>query len=133
MMGKNNVPMVCQLIGTFLHIFTCYFFVWRCELGIMGVGIASSVSNSITFTLMLTYTSQLEEIKEAVQWPNKKATQDVCQYLKLGVPSALMLCLEWWAFEAIIIMVGYIGVNEQAANVIIFQMAAFVFMVALGL
>lgn len=44
----------------------------------------------------------------------------------------MMLCLEWWAFEVICIMVGYIGVNEQAANVIIFQIVALLFMIALG-
>jgi hypothetical protein len=36
------------------------------------------------------------------------------EYLALGVPLAMMLCLEWWAFEAMVLMSGYIGVDAQA-------------------
>jgi MATE family multidrug resistance protein len=50
---------------------------------------------------------------------NRESFKGLGNYLKIGIPSAMMLCLEWWAFEIIHIMVGYIGVDEQAANVVI--------------
>lgn len=28
------------------------------------------------------------------------------EYLKYGVPAALMICLEWWVYEAVILMSG---------------------------
>jgi Na+-driven multidrug efflux pump len=45
----------------------------------------------------------------------------------------MMLCLEWWAFEAMVIMSGYIGVNEQAAQIILLNIVGLMFFLALGL
>ena len=99
---------------------------------IQGVGIAGSISNGLIFLFLLAYSWHTEEIREAISLPNKHAFQDICEYLKLGIPSAMMLCLEWWAFEVTCVMVGYIGVDEQAANVVIFQIIAFMFTIILG-
>ena len=44
-----------------------------------------------------------------------------------------MLCAEWWAFEILTILSGIIGVNEQAANVVAFNVLAQVFMIPLGM
>ena len=132
MVGKSHVPMICQSLGTMLHGFICYYLVWVDTMGIQGVGLAGSISNGLIYAFLLVYTWCSEEIREAISLPNKHAFQEICQYLKLGIPSAMMLCLEWWAFEVICIMVGYIGVDEQAANVVIFQIVAFLFMIALG-
>jgi MATE family multidrug resistance protein len=44
-----------------------------------------------------------------------------------------MLCLEWWAWEIMTLLSGYIGVTDQAANVLFFQINGMVFMVCLGL
>ena len=75
----------------------------------------------------------IPEIKDAVQWPNKRAFKDIRQYLELGIPSALMVCLEWWAFEVMTLITGYIGVNEQASQVIIINIVAIMYMISLGI
>jgi hypothetical protein len=33
----------------------------------------------------------------------------------IGIPSAGLLCLEWWAFEIITLLSGYISVEAVAA------------------
>ena len=53
-------------------------------------------------------------------------------YLKLAIPSVLMLCPDWWSFEIIIIMSGWIGVNEQATMVVLFQLISMMYMVPMG-
>lgn len=44
--------------------------------------------------------------------PDSRMFTNIGQYLVLGVPSAAMMCLEWWAYEVMTLMAGYIGVNE---------------------
>lgn len=44
-----------------------------------------------------------------------------------------MLMLEWWAYEVMTLLSGYIGVNEQASQVVIMNIIALLFMIALGL
>ena len=34
----------------------------------------------------------------------------VLEYMKLGAPCALMICLEWWAYQVMYFMSGYFGV-----------------------
>jgi Na+-driven multidrug efflux pump len=43
-----------------------------------------------------------------------------------------MLCPEWWGYEIVTILGGYIGVDEQAVLVVLFNLIAFMFMVPLG-
>lgn len=54
------------------------------------------------------------------------------KYFKLGIPSILMLIPEWWAFEFLTIMAGWIGVDEQAVMVVVFNLIALFFMVPMG-
>ena len=62
-----------------------------------------------------------------------KSTQEWWQFISLGLPGTAMLCSEWWAFEITVIMAGFLGTEEVAAQVIILQVASLAFMVPLGL
>jgi MATE family multidrug resistance protein len=53
-------------------------------------------------------------------------------YLKIGIPGALMLCFEWWAFELLALFSGIMGVDALAAEVIIINVVSFIFMIPLG-
>jgi len=82
------------------------------HLGIAGVGYASTISNLTVYVSVVIYSSCCPEISEAVILPDKKTFRGIGQYLSLGVPSALMLMLEWWAYEVMTLMAGYLGVEE---------------------
>lgn len=53
--------------------------------------------------------------------------------MQLGISSAIMMCLEWWVYEVMIIMSGIIGVNEQACQLIVINIATLVFCIAQGI
>jgi len=44
-----------------------------------------------------------------------------------------MICLEWWAWEAMTLLVAYVGVDELAAQTISMDLYSTFFMIALGL
>ncbi|KAG6426629.1 hypothetical protein SASPL_110856 [Salvia splendens] len=44
----------------------------------------------------------------------KEAFRDMVAFLKLAVPSALMICLEYWSFELVVLLSG--AVNELGAG-----------------
>jgi MATE family multidrug resistance protein len=33
-------------------------------------------------------------------------------YVKLGIPTTIMICLDWWVWELMIIITGYLGVEN---------------------
>ena len=43
-----------------------------------------------------------------------------------------MRCADWWAFESLIIMSGYAGVAQNAAFVVVANLSAQLFMVAMA-
>lgn len=58
---------------------------------------------------------------------------DWARYIKLALPTTFLMCIEWWAFEFIVIFAGIIGVKELAAQVAIMNINGFVFMVPMGM
>ena len=69
------------------------------------------------------YSARLFEEESFLDWPI---------YIKLAVPTTFLMCIEWWAFEFVIIFSGIIGVKELAAMVAIMNCNGFVFMFSLG-
>lgn len=43
-----------------------------------------------------------------------------------------MLCLEWWSFEILAIMAGYISLESTAAHVVVLNTHVVVIMIPLG-
>jgi len=43
------------------------------------------------------------------------------EFLALGIPGLFMLCLEFWAFEVIALMAGWMGTTELAAQSVCFS------------
>lgn len=43
-----------------------------------------------------------------------------------------MVMLEWWAYEVMTLMAGYLGVEQQAAQIVLMNIIATMFMCAMG-
>lgn len=74
-----------------------------------------------------------EWFKDMVFFYDYTVLKDLKNYLKIGIPGMLMLCFEWWCFELLAIFTGLLGVGELAAEVVIINMIAFIFMLPLGI
>ena len=110
--------MVAQSGATLLHIVWCYLFVevWGMEL--KGLAIAMNIT-TFTMLLMITiYAQCISSVRDALFFPTLDAFKGWGEYLRLSIPATVMLCAEWWAFEILTILTGIIGVNEQATQVI---------------
>ena len=83
---------------------------------------------------MTVYPLSLKNLNKALFWPNKNdCFTKWDEFLALGIPTACMECLEWWAFDILILITGVIGVEEQAANVIIMNIVFDASMIAYGM
>jgi hypothetical protein len=36
----------------------------------------------------------------------------------MGIPTTVMMCLDWWVWELMILTSGYLGTNAQASQVV---------------
>jgi|TARA_B110000285_G_C14646208_1_gene389819 Na+-driven multidrug efflux pump len=44
-----------------------------------------------------------------------------------------MLCLDWWVWELLILISGWLGVHEQATNIVIMNIILITYMMTMGL
>ena len=103
--------MYLQMAAIPIHFGLCYLMVTYLEWGIVGVGLANSLSCAVVYCGLLGYTCCLYEIHEAVFWPDASTCGNLYQFLEIGVPSALNVLFEWGAFEMMTVLAGLIGVT----------------------
>jgi len=136
---KTIVPFILVGIVTALNVLLNYIFIFghfgvpRLEL--VGAGIASSLSYIFGFFLFMLYI-RLDSRANSFQlfknfwnsdWPRFK------EVIALGWPISITTLFEGMLFNAAVIIMGIIGVMEQAAYQIALNVAALAFMLPWGL
>lgn len=84
------------------------------------------------FGINLIYSACLPDIKEAVFWPDMRSTQNLCEYIRLGLPSAFMFALDNWAGSMIRFCIGYMAVDIQSAQAILVNIMVLLYQVGSG-
>lgn len=102
--------------------------------------LGAALSTNITFLLnmgiadfILARSSAFAETRIPFLHTGQAIIQNWGDYLRIGVPGALMVCFEWWAFELLAIFSAYMGVADLAAEVVVINLVAFLFMMPLGI
>ncbi|ELK15734.1 Multidrug and toxin extrusion protein 1 [Pteropus alecto] len=65
-------------------------------------------------------------------WWSLECLQDWGSFFHLAIPSMLMLCIEWWAYEIGSFLSGILGMVELGAQSIVYELAVVVFMIPTG-
>ncbi|KAM3336815.1 protein DETOXIFICATION 16-like isoform X1 [Capsicum galapagoense] len=104
---NNVIPMMFSAgITTLLHIFTCWILVFKSGLGNKGAALANAISYWINLLLLAAYVKISPSCKRTWTGFSMEAFHDIWKYLKLAIPSAVMLCLELWSFEMMVLLSG---------------------------
>jgi len=102
-------------------------------MGYKGTAIATALSYTLSLVSITIYVSLSKDIREAWFTPNRNCFNGLWDYLKLGISSTLMVCLEWWCFEALALLSGYISIDSTAAMIIVLNTNYIFFMFSSGL
>ncbi|XP_022972910.1 protein DETOXIFICATION 54-like isoform X1 [Cucurbita maxima] len=134
---KDTKPMMyCTLVAVGLHVPLNYMMVVVLGLGTQGVAIASVLTNMNIAGLMSGYVWVWGR-KGEMRWTLKVG--EVCggvgPVLKLAVPSCLGICLEWWWYEIVTVLSGYLSnpTSAVAATGILIQTTSMMYTVPLAL
>ncbi|GMN65712.1 hypothetical protein TIFTF001_034807 [Ficus carica] len=129
-------PMVaCSGIVTLLHIFWCWVLVFKSGLGSRGAALAISISywtNVLLFALYVKFSSSCAKSRTGL---SKEAFKNIPSFLRLAIPSAIMICLETWSFETMVLLSGLLPNPKLETSVlsIILNTASIVWMIPFGL
>ncbi|XP_073395005.1 protein DETOXIFICATION 16 isoform X3 [Physcomitrium patens] len=90
----------------FFHIPLCYLMIFKLGVGFRGAAIATSVSNWVNVTILATYVRFSPHCKQTWTGLSREAFEDLAGLFTLAVPSAIMVCFEYWSFELLVIFSG---------------------------
>ncbi|ONI27499.1 hypothetical protein PRUPE_1G090300 [Prunus persica] len=106
---NNVVPMIVSTgIATLLHLIVCGVLVYKTSLGYRGAAVANSISYWINALTLVIYVRVSPSCKHTWTGFSKDAFHGIVNFLKLSVPSAVMISLEIWSFEMMVLLSGFL-------------------------
>ncbi|XP_022733792.1 protein DETOXIFICATION 19-like [Durio zibethinus] len=89
-----------------LHFGIVYTFVNWTSLGFKGASLAASVSLWISFLFLAIYVVWSKKFEHTWEGFSSESFRYIVTDLRLALPSAAMVCLEYWAFELLVLLAG---------------------------
>lgn len=130
------LPLVlCSIVPLAIHIGVAYTLVHFTSLGIKAAPIAVCISMYISLAMLCLYILRAKRFEHTWKGFTFESFHHIVSNLKLALPSAGMMCLEYWAFELLVILAGLMPNSKIATPVIAMSVntEAVAFMVSYGL
>ncbi|KAI9112750.1 hypothetical protein K1719_016253 [Acacia pycnantha] len=122
-------------VTTLLHILVCYILVFKSGLGTRGAALAIAISYWINVLILALYVKFSPSCAKAWSGFSKEAFHNIPTFLRLAIPSAVMVCLEMWSFEMMVLLSGFLPNPKLETSVlsICLNTTATVWMIPFGL
>ncbi|MCY4543099.1 MAG: MATE family efflux transporter [Rhodobacteraceae bacterium] len=136
---RPQIILWSTISGAILNVFVNYALIfgnWGApELGVSGAAIATVFSHTFSLVVMLLYIAMVRSFRtyrllSNVWRPHWSSLKEV---LFLGAPISITLIAETTLFGCSAVLMGWIDTATLAAHGIVIEIAAFVFMIYLGL
>ncbi|BAT93846.1 hypothetical protein LR48_Vigan609s001000 [Vigna angularis] len=101
------LPMLAtSFVTLIIHIPLCWALVFKTRLNNVGGALAVSISmwlNVIVLGLYMRYSSACAKTRAPISLDLFKG---MWEFFRFAIPSAVMVCLEWWSYELLILLSG---------------------------
>lgn len=104
-----------QSVTVLIHILACYFFVHTLDLGLVGVSYATNVTFTLDFVCIFILSNYNSTSRRCLKAYDKDIINRLRGYFAIGLPSAVMIQFDMWAFALLTLVAHYLGIDENAA------------------
>ncbi|CAL9080390.1 unnamed protein product [Musa textilis] len=113
------IPLVvCSVVPLFGHVCLTYATVHVWGLGFVGTSLSASISLWVSFIMLAIYVSCSKKFRHTWEGLSAEAFHHIVPCMKLAIPSAVMVCLEYWAFEILVLLAGLLQNSELSTSLI---------------
>ncbi|XP_060704037.1 multidrug and toxin extrusion protein 1-like isoform X2 [Hemiscyllium ocellatum] len=120
------------LVANIFNAVVNYLLLYVLTLGVLGSAAANVVSQYCQVILLFVYIRWKKlYIGTWTGW-SADSLQEWGNFVRLAIPSMLMLCIEWWTYEIGTFLAGLISQVELGAQSVIYQVLTAVYMIPLG-
>ncbi|RWR94631.1 Multi antimicrobial extrusion protein [Cinnamomum micranthum f. kanehirae] len=120
--GTPEPLMWCTLLSLLVHLLLTPFLAITLHLGVAGVSIASFCTNFCTLLLLLCYMLCTRDTNKPLSmsqppllptpkphFPSTRTGEEWIMLIRLAFPSSVAVCLEWWWYEFMTLLAGYLS------------------------
>lgn len=127
--------MLSSGIVTLIHLLVCWILVLKSGLGSKGAALANSISYWNNVILLALYVKFSSSCSKTWTGFSREAFHAIIPFIKLAIPSAVMVCLEMWSFEMIVLLSGLLPNPKLETSVlsICLNTAGVMWMIPFGL
>ncbi|KAM4699219.1 multidrug and toxin extrusion protein 2-like [Discoglossus pictus] len=100
--------------------------------GVMGSAWANTISQFTLSCLLFLYIWRKKLYVETWKGWSRDSLQEWGSFMRLAIPSMLMVCIEWWSFEIGGFLAGLNSVVELGAQAIMLELATTAYMIPVG-
>ncbi|XP_057749355.1 protein DETOXIFICATION 16-like isoform X1 [Arachis stenosperma] len=93
-------------VTTLLHILICWIMVFKSGLGNKGAAIANAISYWLNVFILMLYVKFSPSCLKTWTGFSREAFHNIPSFMRLAIPSAVMVCLESWSFEMMVLLSG---------------------------
>ncbi|KAI3937908.1 hypothetical protein MKX01_027835 [Papaver californicum] len=117
------------------HILVCWVLVFKTDLGYRGAAMANAISYWINTILLALFIGFSNTCKRTWTGFSKEALQDIYNFISLAIPSAIMVRLEVWSFDMMVLLSGFLPNSKLETSVLSISLNTntVLFMIASGL
>nr|XP_060503140.1 multidrug and toxin extrusion protein 2-like [Panthera onca] len=121
------------IVGNCINGLGNYILVSVLSLGVRGSAYANTISHILqTIFLFLYIVLKKLHLETWAGWSGQ-CLQDWGPFFSLAIPSMLMVCMEWWAYEIGSFLMGLLSVLDLSGQAVMYELATTVYMIPLGL
>ncbi|WVY96507.1 hypothetical protein V8G54_028658 [Vigna mungo] len=109
---------ISSSITLFFHVAFSWLMVFKSGLGNLGAALSISTSywlNVILLGLYMKFSTQCEKTRVPI---SMELFHGIGEFIRYAIPSAGMICLEWWSFELVILLSGLLPNPELETSVL---------------
>ncbi|XP_029126496.1 protein DETOXIFICATION 12 [Cajanus cajan] len=113
------LPMLASSCITFcIHVPLCWALVFKTRLNNVGGALAVSISiwlNVIFLGLYMRYSSACAKTRAPI---SMELFKGIWEFFRFAIPSAVMICLEWWSYELLVLLSGLLPNPQLETSVL---------------
>ncbi|CAA3027109.1 DETOXIFICATION 14-like [Olea europaea subsp. europaea] len=113
------LPMIYSSVAALVfHVPVCWALVFKTKLGNAGAALAIGLSYWINVILLVIYVKYSSTCKKTRVSFSNIVLPSMKEFFSFAVPSAVMVCLEWWSCEIIVLLSGLLPNPQLETSVL---------------
>ncbi|XP_011099516.1 protein DETOXIFICATION 14-like isoform X3 [Sesamum indicum] len=113
------IPMLwSSLVSLCFQLALCWAFIFKLNLGNAGAALSIGISYWVNVILLVLYVRYSTNCKKTRSSFSKDVFVIMREFFQFAIPSAVMVCLEWWSFELVILLSGVLPNPQLETSVL---------------